>query len=722
MKIDEFENPVETLSGIGPSAAKNLAKLNIFKICDLLQYYPRTYEDRTKKLPLKEFSSGEKIHSIVQVAEHEWFGYGKMRTLKIIITDGQTKASLVCFNRPFMEKMYPVGSIIAVTARYTFQYGQIQSSSFDAELICRSGNLDDFQNAQDPTAKMLAIYPLTSGITQNQMRKAVNQALRMYARSIDDELPQDTIERQNLFHKKDAILAIHTAQKFSEIEKAIKTIKFEELFFFQLAILKQAQERQCIKQISPTENLLDLSPRQKLLLSSLPFELTSDQKNVIDTLNTEIDTSLKDSALPKTESAKTENEKNKAFTIARLIQGDVGSGKTLVAFFASLRIIDWGGQVCLLAPTELLARQHAENASRILKNCNVNVSFLTGNIDSRGRNSLLSSIKNGNTQLIVGTHALFSRNVQYANLQLAIIDEQHRFGVVQRNLIKEKCTIENILMMSATPIPQSLAQVVFSNLDVSTIKSMPQGRLPIKTHLTKPGNEHIVYENVRRELQAGHQAYFVYPMIENDDDDEGLNTRINSKIGEKNDKKNDGKLDFSEKPKKIKNATEMFEFLSKEVYPEYKCALVHSKIDEETQKNILEDFRLNKIQVLVATTVVEVGVDVPNATCIVIEQAERFGLAALHQLRGRVGRSSLQSHCFLIYGNRLTEIGKERLKAMYETTNGFKIAELDLKLRGPGEVTGTQQSGFLSLGLSDPIEDKELLELARSEAELIVQV
>ena len=236
---------------------------------------------------------------------------------------------------------------------------------------------------------------------------------------------------------------------------------------------------------------------------------------------------------------------------------------------------------------------------------------------------------------------------------------------------------------------------------------MPKGRLPVKTHLTKPGHEHLVYENVRNELKTGHQAYFVYPMIENlDDDDE------QGKI------QTSGTLDFGKDNKKIKNATEMYEFLSKKVFPEFNCALIHSKIDEEEQSKILEDFRLNKIQVLVATTVVEVGVDVPNATCIVIEQAERFGLAALHQLRGRVGRSSLQSHCFLIYGNRLTEVGKERLKAMYETTDGFKIAELDLKLRGPGEISGIQQSGFLSLGLSDPIEDKELLEIAKKEAEL----
>ena len=723
MKLKELENPIETLPGVGPSTASNFAKLNIFKISDLLSCYPKNYEDRTKKLPLKEFSSGQKIHSIVQVISHEWFGYGRMRTLKIIVTDGESQASLVCFNRPFMEKTLPVDSIVAVTAKYSFQYGQIQSSSFDAERIAYGGTLQDFQKMDDPTAKVLPIYPLTSGLTQNQFRKVVSQALKMYAKGIDDELPQDTIQNQNLMHKKDAIFTIHQGQNLLQIEDARRTIKFEELYFFQEQIIKQSRERNNVA-IKPKNELIDLSPRQKKLLSTLPFELTPDQKAIINTINEEIELSEKNAAIhdsiaferlqsqailhgsrvatdttvnkdaTSSEPGSVASTTSTNFTLARLVQGDVGSGKTLVAFFAALRIIDWGGQVVLLAPTELLARQHAENASKILSNCNVNVSFLTGNLNTKGRNNLLASIKNGNTQLIIGTHAVFSRNVQYENLQLAIIDEQHRFGVVQRNLIKEKCTIPNILMMSATPIPQTLAQVVFSNLDVSTIKSMPKGRLPIQTHLTKPGNESIVYETVRKELNQGHQAYFVYPMIENEEEEPAQDLFAS---------------------KKIKNATEMFEFLSKDVYPQFKCALIHSKIDENEQNQILDDFRMNKIQIIVATTVVEVGVDVPNATCMVIEQAERFGLAALHQLRGRVGRSNLQSHCFLIYGNNLTKIGKERLKAMYETTDGFKIAELDLKLRGPGEVSGIQQSGYLSLGLSDPLYDKELLELARSE-------
>ncbi|MBQ1983166.1 MAG: ATP-dependent DNA helicase RecG [Spirochaetaceae bacterium] len=693
MKLKDIETPISTISGIGPSLQSAFSKLNIFNISDLLSTYPRDYEDRTQTIPIKDFAKVSKVHCFAKVLDHQWFGFGKMKTLKIIIFDGETRGTLVCYNRPFMEKSLPIGSIISVTAPFSYKYGEIQTSIFDAQIISKSGELQDFVGKLDPTSKILSLYRLTSGLSQNQYRKTISQALKMYGNGISNELPENVIQRQDLLSKQKAIHVIHCPENLDELDKAIKTIKFEELFFFQEAILKRVAERKKISKAST--DFTDLSPRQIKLASSLPFELTDDQKKIIATINAEIDSSCKD-AIKFHENQDEFSENAKPFTISRLIQGDVGSGKTLVAFFAALRIIDWGGQCVILSPTELLARQHAENASKLLSPLGINPSFLTGNIKAKGRNQLLNSIKNGETQLIIGTHALFSKNVQYKNLQLAIVDEQHRFGVIQRNFIKEKCAIPNILMMSATPIPQTLALTVFGDLDISTIKTMPKGRLPIKTHLTKPGNESHVYETVRKELQNGNQAYFVYPMIENlSDDEENPN--------------------YSNPSKKIKNAVEMFEHLSKNVYPEFKCGLIHSKVDEDEQNKILKDFKDGKINIIVATTVVEVGVDVPNATCMVIEQAERFGLAALHQLRGRVGRGAKQSYCFLIYGANLTEIGKQRLKAMYENTDGFELAELDLKLRGPGEVAGIQQSGYLSLGLSDPVQDKELLEIARSE-------
>ena len=690
MKLSDIETPISTISGIGPSLASAFSKLNIFKVSDLLTTYPKSYEDRTQTIPIKDFAKVSKVHCFAKVLDHQWFGFGKMKTLKIIIFDGETRGTLVCYNRPFMEKSLPIGSIISVTAPFSYKYGEIQTSIFDAQIISKSGELQDFVGKLDPTSKILSLYRLTSGLSQNQYRKTISQALKMYGNGISTELPENVIQRQDLFSKQKAIHAIHCPENLDELDKAIKTIKFEELFFFQEAILKRVAERKKISKAST--DFTDLSPRQIELVKSLPFELTDDQKKIIATINTEIDSSCKDAAKYH-KNPESFSEKSKPFTLSRLIQGDVGSGKTLVAFFAVLRIIDWGGQCVILCPTELLARQHAENATKLLSPLGINPSFLTGNIKAKGRTTLLNSIKEGKTQLIIGTHALFSKNVQYNNLQLAIIDEQHRFGVIQRNTIKEKCSIPNIMMMSATPIPQTLALTVYGDLDVSTIKTMPQGRLPIKTHLTKAGNESNVYETVRKELQNGNQAYFVYPLIENLSDEEEIETST----------------------KKIKNAVEMYEFLSKEVYPEFSCGLIHSKIEEEEQNKILKDFKEGKINIIVATTVVEVGVDVPNATCMIIEQAERFGLAALHQLRGRVGRGSKQSYCFLVYGEKLTDLAKSRLKAMYETTDGFELAELDLKLRGPGEVAGIQQSGNLTLGLSDPVQDKELLQIARNE-------
>jgi ATP-dependent DNA helicase RecG len=391
--------------------------------------------------------------------------------------------------------------------------------------------------------------------------------------------------------------------------------------------------------------------------------------------------------------------------MARLLQGDVGSGKTLVAFLVALRAVERGGQAAIMAPTELLARQHAENAGRLLEPVGIRPAFLTGNMKAAGRSQLLKALAAGDIDIVVGTHALFSRGVVYSNLNLVVVDEQHRFGVTQRQAIMAKGDHPDLLMMSATPIPRTLALTVFGDMDVSVIPDLPPGRKPVKTHLAKESNEAKVYDFVRKELAAGRQAYFVYPLIEAD-----LN-------------------------KGLKDAESMADRLGRQVFKGLRVALVHSKLDEEEKRRTMEAFRLGEIRVLVATSVVEVGVDVPNATCMVIEHAERFGLAALHQLRGRVGRGEAQSYCFLVYsdatpesseygvadGGVLTEDGKTRLKVMLENSDGFVIAEEDLKLRGPGQIAGIEQSGYLSLGVADPIRDAAELARARTDAFAILE-
>lgn len=730
MKIKEMEIPLTNISGVGPGLAKTFSRINVFTVADLLTYYPRDWEDRTQRRGLAEFSRG-KVHTAAAVVAHEWFGFGRMKTLKIIISDGTERGALICFNRPFLQKTLPAGSIISVTGAFSYRYGEIQSSSFEAVPLAKEAGttLAEWKDKPLPDSRVFALYPLTAGLTQVQIRKTLSAALAKYGKGIEDEIPEDVRERHNLFSKQKAVCAIHKPENMQEALCAQKTLIFEELFLFQKKIIERAAERRkCAvlpeqKEVYTEQELLPLlSPRQKQLAERLPFSLTKDQIASIARINADIDAAFVKPDAPAA-TRKDDTQSKAPFYMARLLQGDVGSGKTLVAFFAALRTVDWGAQCALLAPTEILAKQHAENAARLMEPLiggdgrGVRTAFLTGNVKNKGRIPLLKELSEGGIDIVIGTHALFSKNVQYYNLRLVIIDEQHRFGVVQRGTIidKGRSSIINqrdiknggagytpsLLMMSATPIPQTLAHTVYGDLDLTTIKTMPDGRKPIRTFLTKQGNEARVYEAVREELKKGRQAYFVYPRIEDAFDDENAEPENSSAAANKT---------------SLKSAEGMFEFLSKKVYPEFKCALIHSKTDDVEQSDILRLFGAGKIDVLIATSVVEVGVDVPNASAMVIEHAERFGLAALHQLRGRIGRGSEQSFCFLIYTERLSDTGKARLKVMRESTDGFFIAEEDLRLRGPGEAAGIQQSGYLTLGIADPLRDKELAEIARQEA------
>ena len=710
MFLNELKVTVESLAGVGPATAKQFAKLNIFTVADLLSVYPRDYDDRTKKVTLAEFSQHPKVHTICKVVAHSWFGYGKMKTLKIEITDGTANAFLIAFNRSFLEKSLPVGSIISVTGRFEIKYNELQSTVFEASRLAYDGILADYISAPVPDSALYPVYPLTEGLSQKNYRKTIGAALKAYGKTISDELPQEIIQERKLLPKQQALLQIHMPKNLEEVEEARRTLIYEELYQFEYKMALRAlrhrgtlpsdKEVKESREVTKEEFHDSLSPRQKQLASRLTFELTPDQMKAIMDINADIDRSqVEFNAMMNREFGTAGENERPPFNMQRLLQGDVGSGKTLVSFFACLRTIDYGGQCALLAPTELLARQHAENAAKLLEPVNVKAAFLTGNLKSGGRENLVNALRDGNIDLVIGTHALFSRNVSYKKLQLAIIDEQHRFGVAQRESIIDKGRVSfgatahtpDVLMMSATPIPQTLALTAFGDLDVSLIKTMPKGRKPVKTLLTVMGNERNVYEAVRKELNAGHQAYFVYPRIGEETED-------------------------SDNDKSLKAAEEMYDFLSNQVYPGITCALIHGKVTEEEQKKILEDFSKGKTKVLIATTVVEVGVDVGNATCIVVEHADHFGLAELHQLRGRVGRSDLQSYCFLIYGKNITEEGKARLKALHESTDGFYIAEQDLKLRGPGEISGTSQSGYLTLAIADLARDKEILKIARYDA------
>ena len=801
MKLGDIRNSITTLPGVGPAAAKLFAKLNVFSVADLLTLYPKQYDDRTKRIPLSAFRSS-KVHCAALVVSHEWFGYGRMKTLKLIICDGEAEAELVAFNRPFLEKQFPVGTIIAVTGAFDIKYGKLQSTSFEIIKLSESGDLSDYEKTTLPDSRVLPVYPLTEGLNQKNVRKTILAALREYSAGIENELPDYIMEKHKLLSKRDAIRAVHAPESLLQAEEARRTLIYEELFHFQCVIAKRAWEHRgavpdASLSLSPFESTEErgaksgsgkspaagtdesgaangrsqgtvaqsgvhdstdggvydatrqifidsLSPLQRALYDRLPFRLTLDQMNVIMEMDDDLDRGYRERELvaddeKKAPAERAENERPPVFTMARLLQGDVGSGKTLAAFFACLRVISWKGQCAFMAPTELLARQHAENASRMLAPLGIRVAFLTGNVKASGRAELLKQLKAGNIDIVIGTHALFSEAVQYNDLQLAVIDEQHRFGVLQRQAIIEKgrkiagtsSYTLHLLMMSATPIPQTLALTAFGDLDVSLLRTQPEGRKAVKTYLVREGNEANAYEAVRKELKAGHQAYFVYPAIESDgrradgadgngDNMESVGSAHMRSGAEAADAKRTRNAQFpllyAKEKSAAKAAEEMFAFLSERVYPEFSCALIHSRVDEDEQVRILHDFQSGRIQVLAATTVIEVGVDVPNATCIVIEQADRFGLAQLHQLRGRVGRGNAQSYCFLIYGKNITETGIERMKVLRESTDGFFIAEQDLKLRGPGEVTGTAQSGELELGIADIRRDGKILVEARKDA------
>ena len=720
MKVEDIKAPVSSITGIGPQLTKTLARVNVFTAGDLLLYYPKSYEDRSKKILLAQFKTFPKVNTVAQVISQEWFGYGKMKTLKITVSDQSATAQLICFNRAYLEKLLIPGSYISLCGSFYEKYNTLQSTDFEVNKMPELSEEEkaDLLKVKPLNQGIIPLYPLTEGLTQKTISKAISSALQQYAHGIEDEIPSEIIKERKLLSKQEALLKIHKPGSMQEAKNARDSLAYEELFHFQSIIAKRALKR---KGSLPSEEALlekeaenekftidnqtfteSLSPLQKRFMEQLPYQLTEDQKKVIYQIDSDIDRGYQEQARLLNQAERgIPLPKKTAFSMARLLQGDVGSGKTLVSLFACLRIISWKGQCAFMAPTEILAKQHAQTASRLLDFLGIRIAFLSGNVKALGRSALLKALKEGEIDIVIGTHALFSAPVIYKDLQLVVIDEQHRFGVLQRQAILAKgrqtsfsLTFEpHLLMMSATPIPQSLALTLFGDLDISTIKTLPDGRKPVVTYLVKEGNEINAYEAVRKELEKGHQAYFVYPAI-------------NSELS----------FSDSQASKNLKSAEEAFEFLAKKIFPQYSCALIHSKIDEDSQSMILRDFRDNKIQILVATTVIEVGLDVPNASCMVIEGADHFGMAQLHQLRGRVGRGSDQSYCFLIYSKNISQTGIERMKALRQSTDGFYIAEEDLKTRGPGEINGTMQSGEMVFKIADLQRDSNLLLFARQDA------
>lgn len=642
------QESVHVLPGIGPAKERDLLGLGVRTVMDLVRLKPRAYDDRREERFVGE---GGSVACLLHITGTSEFPSKSGRTLKVTAADDNgTMIDLLCFNRPFLRNMLvPDSSWYTLASNVAHNRGRYSTASFECKRTKEELGLGE----------VIPVYPLSGGLTQKALRTAVGNALDALS-PIPDELPQDFYPRLSLMHHADAYRKIHFPSSPEEAASALRTLKFTELFLLLLPAKREKARTE--------EREAEVTELEEKLLSSLPFSLTDDQKRAADEIRRDLD-----SGVP----------------MNRLLQGDVGSGKTLVAWLSALHAIARGGQVAYMAPTELLARQHADSAAALFGSF-VRLAFLSGDVKAKPRKFLLEALRDGSVDLVIGTHALFSKDVVFRNLKYVIVDEEHRFGVQQRQTLREKGSGASVLSMSATPIPRTLALTVYADTSVSTITTMPEGRLPITTYLVSEGKRETMYSAVAVEFERGHQAYFVYPRIDDAGDSD------------------------------LRDVTSMYSFL-REKYPGVPSALIHSRLDEEEKIQILHDFKEKKLLYLVATSVVEVGIDVPDATCMVIEHAETFGLAALHQLRGRVGRSSLQSYCFLVFSGSLTETGKERLKVMKESTDGFLIAERDLEIRGPGDMAGSRQSGFLSLHYASLTEDPELVDLAVKEADRLLE-
>ncbi len=686
MLLGKLTQPITSLPGVGAARGKKLESIGISTIGDALTHVPRGYEDRKNPTSIAvSYAEQKPACTVVEVVRHDYFGFGRKRTLKVAVQDNSATGWLVCFGRNFLEKMLKVGEKFYLYGEFTMKFGSLQCSLFEVEPYPESATSKSTTTQAtetQPTAatksqpakpakeshfgSILPIYPLTEGITQGQMRNIILPLLKEYGSAIDNELPQYLHKKYKIMNRSEAIQKIHRPASFADAEEARYSLVFTELLYFQILI----QQRRAARKAQFVEKQPITRKMEAELTKTLPFTLTKDQESVLRDIR-------EDLAAP--------------YPMGRLVHGEVGSGKTLVAFISALYLIEQGFQVAFLAPTDLLAQQHAQEAYKLLQPLNVSVAQLTGNTKGTARKETLEAIKRGDAQLLIGTHALFSKDVAMKRLGLVIIDEQQRFGVMQRIALMEKGVAPNLLLLSATPIPRTLAMSIFGDLEVSSIKHLPKGRKPIVTHLVGESKRANLYGALEKEIQRGHQIYFVYPLIE---ESEALD---------------------------LKDATAMYEHLRSEVFPHRKVALIHSRIPKEERDPLMDKFRRGKIDILVATSVIEIGVNVPNATCMVVEHAERFGLSSLHQLRGRIGRGAEQGYLFLMCPQRPTDTARERLIAMKELQDGFAIAEKDLEIRGPGEISGLRQSGFFRLTFADLVRDLDTLAVARDAARELLE-
>ncbi len=666
MQQNLLQTPIEYLKGVGPHRGELLRKeLGIFKYGDLVNFFPNRYIDRTRYYKINELqntvSEVQIIGKIIHIKTVE-FGKNKKRLVATFIDDtGQME--LVWFQgHKWIRESLKLNEVIVIFGKCTSFNGTFNMAHPEMELLS--------EHQKSLRSAMQAIYPSTEtlanrGISNRIIIKMMQQLFLETQNLFSDTLPDYLLEQLKLIPKKVALFNIHFPQSSEALAKAQFRLKFEELFFIQLQLItKNLIQKHKIKGHPFTnvgENFNDFYQNH------LPFELTNAQKRVIKEIRTDMGSNAQ---------------------MNRLLQGDVGSGKTIVAFMSMLLAIDNGFQACLMAPTEILANQHFLGLSELAKTANINIQLLTGSTKTAERKIIHESLEEGSLHILIGTHALLEDKVQFKNLGLAVIDEQHRFGVEQRSKLWKKNTIPpHVLVMTATPIPRTLAMSLYGDLDISVIDELPPGRKPIQTVHRFDSNRLKVWKFLKDEIALGRQIYIVYPLIQESE-----------------------KMDF-------KDLMDGYESISRDFpLPQYSISILHGKMKPADKDAEMKRFVEGKTNIMVATTVIEVGVNVPNASVMIIESAERFGLSQLHQLRGRVGRGAEQSYCILMTSHKLSSDSKTRMETMVSTNDGFEIAEVDLKLRGPGDLMGTQQSGVLNLQIADIVKDRDILMLARNYA------
>jgi ATP-dependent DNA helicase RecG len=669
---NRLQTPIQYVKGIGPRLAKLFEKKGILTVEDALYFLPRCYEDRTDLKKISELKAGEKETGFGEIllSGVALYQNRRKRVFEVVVGDGSGSLTLKWFhgNERYLRERFKKGRQIIFSGEVRWFSYQKEIHHPDVEIV--DGDVEkDYLNFK----RIVPIYSETEGLYQKTLRRLMKTIVDSYADELSSSIPAEIVERQDLINFSEAFRRVHFPPEGESVDAlnlqrsdAHRRIIFDEFFFLELGM---ALKKKGIA-LEPGISFKTDGTLARRLLDLLSFRLTRAQVRVLDEIKADLE---------------------RPHPMNRLIQGDVGSGKTIVALLTCLHVVENGYQAAIMAPTEVLAEQHFLNLHRWLEPLGLTVAFLTSSVKSSERGQVYERIRKGDVQLVIGTHAMIQEAVEFHRLGLAIIDEQHKFGVVQRGLLRKKGENPDVLVMTATPIPRTLAMTIYGDLDLSIIDEMPPGRMPVETRVFPESGRARIYRIVEEEVRKGRQAFIVYPLVEESE-----------------------KLD-------LRDATRMADHLQREVFPGFRIGLLHGRMKSDEKEAIMFDFKEQRIQILVATTVIEVGIDIPNASLMVVEHAERFGLSQLHQLRGRIGRGHHPSKCILLAQYRSSEEAKTRLRAMEKTNDGFRIAEEDLSLRGPGEFFGIRQSGLPDFRVAQLIRDTPILIEARKEAFRLVQ-